>query len=122
MTEQPDDLKELEALLGHTKVPYGHLQHDGSLSTERPWQAPTRRYAPYAVAASLTMAIGFVGLAVMDAGGPGTIPQSRLATSLPSTFAAPKTPGLTINANAFSRVRQIPAPFQMPTRPNASKG
>ncbi|MEO1748926.1 MAG: hypothetical protein AAFR27_09995 [Pseudomonadota bacterium] len=122
MTNPTNDINELEALLGHTKAPYANLQHDGALPLQAQQRRPAPRYIRYAAAASLMLGIGFVGLAIIDASGPSAVPQSRLATSLPSSFATPTNSNLTINAGAFSRVRQVPASFQMPTRPSRSSG
>ncbi|MEO0543726.1 MAG: hypothetical protein AAFY99_07900 [Pseudomonadota bacterium] len=122
MTDHTDDIKELEALLGHTKASYNSLQHEGSSSIERRSEQAPRRYSRFAIAASLLLALGASAFIVFGESGQGSLPQSRLANSMPASFAAPTAPSATVDAGAFTRARQFPISFSMPTRPVATSG
>lgn len=121
MTDGTNDINELEALLGHTKAAYSKLEHEGVLSAGARRRFNSVRYASFAIAASLTVAVALFALTIMNGGGPGMIPPSRLATSLP-TLAAPAAPTASVGSHVFTRARQFPASFSMPSRPAASNG
>ncbi|MEM9999656.1 MAG: hypothetical protein AAF940_02135 [Pseudomonadota bacterium] len=122
MTKETADIKDLEALLGHTKAPYRAMHHTGALPGHATQRRPLYRRPVFAIAASTVLVAGLGAVMMAGFEASGSIPSSRLAISSSISGVSPPAATIDFGAGSLSRPPQLPGGFRMPTRPVASSG